>query len=140
MARRWQRLRADDPDAFVRRRLYRDALAIGRRDPDPSSLLDLTPGQRAPAVLLLFEGRTDQEAAEVLGWSVDEVRRRIRTALGQFRSADALADRFRLLAEQVPEADFSQSSWRSAVSDLQRRRRSSVSVLAALAVSEQGQG
>lgn len=140
LARRWERVRADDPDSFVRRKLYRDALAFGRRDPNAPSLLDLTPSQRAPAVLVLFEGRTDEEAAEVLGWSVDEVRNRTRTALGQFRSADALADRFWLLAEQVPEADFSQSSWRSAVTDLQHRRRSSVSVLVALAVVGAGAG
>ena len=134
LARSWQRVRADDPDTFVRRRLYRDALASGRRDPQAPLLLDLPPSQRAPAVLILFEGRTDEEAAEVLGWSVDEVRHRTRTALGHFRSADALADRFWLLADQVPEADFAESSWSGALSDLQHRHRSSVGVLAALAV------
>ncbi len=140
LARSWARVRAEDPDTFVRRKLYRDALAFGRHDPEAPLLLDLTQSQRAPAVLLLFEGRTEQEAAEVLGWTVHEVRDRARAALGRFRSADALADRFGLLADQVPEADFAESSWRGAVSDLQHRRRSTVAVLAALAVVGAGAG
>ena len=134
LARSWPRVRAEDPDVYVRRTLYRGALAFGHRDPQAPSLLDLTPRQRAPAVLLLFEDRTEEEAAEALGWTVHEVTDRARAAVGRFRSADALADRFRLLADQVPEADFAESSWRGARSDLQQRRRSSIGLLAALAV------
>src|SRR5215207_2483976 len=98
LARSWHRVRFEDPDGYVRRRLYREAVSSGRRDRDAPALLDLTPSQRALAVLLLFEERTDAEAAEALGWRVDKVRNQMELVQGRVRSTEALADRLRVLA------------------------------------------
>ena len=50
LARSWHRVRSEDPDSFVRRRLYRATLAHGRRDTEAPLLIDLSPSQRAPDV------------------------------------------------------------------------------------------
>ena len=34
LARSWHRVRSEDPDRYVRRRLYREAVSSGRRDRD----------------------------------------------------------------------------------------------------------
>ena len=134
LARSWHRVRTEDPDRYVRRRLYREAVSSGRRDRDAPALLDLTPSQRALAALLLYEERTDAEAADALGWRVDKVRNRMERVLGRVRSAEALADRLRVLAEQLPEAEFAASSWAGAWDDLRRRRRTTAVSVAGLAV------
>ena len=133
LARDWHRVRSEDPDGYVRRRLYREAVSSSRRDHDAPALLDLTPSQRALAALLLFEDRTDAEAADALGWRVDKVRSQMARVLGRVRSADALADRLRVLAEQLPEAEFAASSWAGARDDLRRRRRTTAVTVAGLA-------
>jgi hypothetical protein len=134
LARSWHRVRSEDPDGYLRRRLYREAVSSGRRDRDAPALLDLTPSQRALAALLLFEERTDAEAADALGWRVDKVRSQMERVLGRFRSAEALADRLRVLAEQLPEPEFAASSWAGARDDLRRRRRTTAVSVAGLAV------
>ena len=99
LATRWSRLRAEDPDAYVRRVLYRDAVSSWRRvrgesldlhlerlpdgqNPgeaedrvDPERALELlTPRQRAVLVLRFFEDRTEADTAEALGVSTRSVR------------------------------------------------------------------
>jgi RNA polymerase sigma-70 factor (sigma-E family) len=99
LAARWGRLRAEDPDAYVRRLLYRDAVSSSRRArresldlhlerlpdaPNPGDVDDrvdperalelLTPRQRAVLVLRFFEDRTEADTAEALGVSTRSVR------------------------------------------------------------------
>jgi RNA polymerase sigma-70 factor (sigma-E family) len=99
LAARWGRLRAEDPDAYVRRLLYRDAVSSSSRArresldlhlerlpdaPNPGDVDDrvdperalelLTPRQRAVLVLRFFEDRTEADTAEALGVSTRSVR------------------------------------------------------------------
>jgi RNA polymerase sigma-70 factor (sigma-E family) len=110
LAQRWERLRGDDPDEYVRRTLYRDAVSPRHRDrredlglvlpqpesPDPvagrgeridleRALLALTPRQRAVIVLRWFEDRSDADTAEVLGVSLATVRNQSRAAITRLR-------------------------------------------------------
>jgi RNA polymerase sigma-70 factor (sigma-E family) len=110
VALRWDRLRSENPDAYVRRILYRDAVSSWRRtrreslvealpdrgSPDASArvvdrldvaraLAALTPKQRAVVVLRYFEGRTEADTAEVLGVSVGTVKSQTHAALARLR-------------------------------------------------------
>lgn len=117
LARQWQRVRDDQPDAVVRRLVHRAALATwkgrpapGERpageesaapaDPDPdetdaervrrevlAALDGLTPRQRSVVVLLHLEGRGEGEAADVLGTREGTVRAEESAALGRLRAA-----------------------------------------------------
>ena len=133
LARSWHRVRPEDPDGYVRRRLYRQAVSSGRRDRDAPALLDLTASRRALAALLLYEEQTEAQAAEALGWRVDKVRKQRELVLGRGRSAEALAERLRTLADPLPEADLAASSWAVARDDLRRRRRTTAVSVAGLA-------
>lgn len=110
VALRWDRLRHENPDAYVRRILYRDAVSSWRRTrreslvevppepgrPDESArvadrldveraLAALTPKQRAVVVLRYFEDRTEADTAEVLGVSVGTVKSQTHAALARLR-------------------------------------------------------
>jgi RNA polymerase sigma-70 factor (sigma-E family) len=114
LARQWEGVRDEQPDAFVRRILYRDAISSWRnRRPDVVGIdplweeprdswdaeeverrLDvlralggLTPRQRATVVLRYFEDRTEQDTAEILGVSVGTVRSQTHDALARLRAA-----------------------------------------------------
>ena len=114
LARQWERVRDEQPDAFVRRILYRDAISSWRnRRPEVAGIdalweeppdsweaeeverrLDvlralggLTPRQRATVVLRYFEDRTEQDTAEILGVSVGTVRSQTHDALRHLRAA-----------------------------------------------------
>ncbi len=114
LARQWERVRDEQPDAFVRRILYRDAIsswrnrrpevvgmdALWEEPPDSwdaeeverrldvlRALGGLTPRQRATVVLRYFEDRTEQDTAEVLGVSVGTVRSQTHDALRHLRAA-----------------------------------------------------
>jgi RNA polymerase sigma-70 factor (sigma-E family) len=110
VALRWDRLRSENPDAYVRRILYRDAVSSWRRTrreslvealpdqgrPDESAsvvdrldvaraLAALTPKQRAVVVLRYFEDRSEADTAEVLGVSVGTVKSQTHAALARLR-------------------------------------------------------
>ncbi|HZB66809.1 MAG TPA: SigE family RNA polymerase sigma factor [Ornithinibacter sp.] len=114
LARQWERVRDEQPDAFVRRILYRDAIsswrnrrpevvgmdALWEEPPDSwdaeeverrldvlRALGGLTPRQRATVVLRYFEDRTEQDTAEILGVSVGTVRSQTHDALRHLRAA-----------------------------------------------------
>ncbi|GAB3447318.1 SigE family RNA polymerase sigma factor [Phycicoccus ginsengisoli] len=110
LALRWDRLRNENPDAYVRRILYRDAVSAWRRTrresiagvlPDAGgsdasaavvdrvdlerALATLTPKQRAVVVLRFFEDRSEADTAEVLGVSVGTVKSQTHAALARMR-------------------------------------------------------
>ena len=114
LGRQWPRVREEQPDLYVRRVLYRDAVASWRgRPPEavpagPSSdepddpwdadlaerrrevlrALDaLTPRQRAVVVLRWFEERGEGDVAQVLGCSVATAHTEALEALGRLRDA-----------------------------------------------------
>ena len=114
LARQWERVRDEQPDAVMRRILYRDAISSWRNrrpevvgmDPlweEPADSWDaeeverrldvlralggLTPRQRATVVLRYFEDRTEQDTAEILGVSVGTVRSQTHDALRHLRAA-----------------------------------------------------
>jgi RNA polymerase sigma-70 factor (sigma-E family) len=110
LALRWDRLRTENPDAYVRRILYRDAVSAWRRTRRESiaevlpetlsgdhstavgdrldverALATLTPRQRAVVVLRYFEDRTEVDTADVLGVSVGTVKSQTHAALARMR-------------------------------------------------------
>ena len=110
LARQWDRVREEQPDLFVRRIVYRDAVASWRQRPheeiaavpavrtSPTQPWDadeverrrevlraldaLTPRQRAVVVLRWFEERGEGDVAEVLGCSAAHRARRGRRGAG----------------------------------------------------------
>ena len=119
LARQWPRVREEQPDLFVRRVLYRDAVASWRGrppeeipagpawdEPDQPWAADvverrrevlraldaLTPRQRAVVVLRWFEERGEGDIAQVLGCSVATVHAEGVEALGRLRDALPRAD------------------------------------------------
>jgi RNA polymerase sigma-70 factor (sigma-E family) len=113
LARQWERVRDEAPDAYVRRILYRDAVSSWRkrrhevvglhasperfdrwdadeveRRLDVLRALDaLTPRQRATVVLRFFEDRSERDTAEILGCSVGTVKSQTHDALVRLRAA-----------------------------------------------------
>ena len=110
----WDRVRDEQPDAYVRRILYRDAVSSWRKrrhevvglDPawdapsaaweseaverrlDVLRALDtLTPRQRATVVLRFFEDRSERDTADILGCSVGTVKSQTHDALARLRAA-----------------------------------------------------
>lgn len=114
LARQWDHVRDEQPDAYVRRILYRDAVSSWRKrrhevlglEPawdapavaveaeqverrlDVLRALDtLTPRQRATVVLRFFEDRSERDTADVLGCSVGTVKSQTHDALVRLRAA-----------------------------------------------------
>lgn len=111
LAGNWPKVRAQHPDAYVRRILYNDAISAWRKrrretlDPDAGMsvtapdvfrgrenridlmmiLADLPPRQRAVIVLRYFEDRTERDTADVLGISVGTVKSQTHDALSRLR-------------------------------------------------------
>lgn len=111
LALRWDKIRTENPDGFVRTILYRDAVSTWRHrrrevlvdlvperrrrgeDPDTSTMrvdllgaLDtLTPKQRAVVVLRYFEDRSVAESAEALGVSEGTIKSQTYAALERLR-------------------------------------------------------
>jgi len=112
LATRWGRLGAEDPDGYVRRVLYRDAVSSWRRarresldlhlEPLPAddsghlggagdridlerALELLTPRQRAVLVLRFFEDRSESDTAEALGVSTRSVKSQTDAAIAALR-------------------------------------------------------
>ncbi len=119
LARQWDRVREEQPDLFVRRQLYRDAVTSWRHRPpdqvaaapeweEPDEPWDaevvehrrqvlralgaLTPRQRAVVVLRWFEERDERDVADVLGCSVGTAHAEGIEALGRLRAALPPAD------------------------------------------------
>jgi len=114
LARQWARVREEQPDLFVRRVVYREAVASWRKRPPEAvgapavpddaddewdeedadrrrevleALNALTPRQRAVVVLCWFEERAEVEAGQVLGCGADTVRGEAAVALAALRAA-----------------------------------------------------
>jgi RNA polymerase sigma-70 factor (sigma-E family) len=109
LALRWNRLRDGNPDAYVNRILYRDAVSWWRRvrrerlvdevvdGPAPltddavrldvrRALMTLTPRQRAVVVLRYFEDLTEAETADLLGVTLGTVKSQSHVALNKLRA------------------------------------------------------
>jgi RNA polymerase sigma-70 factor (sigma-E family) len=112
LAVRWNRLRDGNPDAYVNRILYRDAVSWWRRvrrerlvgevadaaapgsvtDDEATridvrrALMTLTPKQRAVLVLRYFEDLTETETAEQLGVTLGTVKSQSHVALNKLRA------------------------------------------------------
>jgi len=114
LARHWPRVRSQNPDAYVRRILYHEAVSSWRRNrreqltmigqvPDvstsaaqsriageidmQSALGRLSPQQRAVIVLRYFEDRTEADTASILGVSVGTVKTQAARALSKLRAS-----------------------------------------------------
>jgi RNA polymerase sigma-70 factor (sigma-E family) len=112
LALRWDRLGQENPDGYVRRILYRDAVSQWRKTrreclgevvvdaPERDrgaevedrlvlerALAQLTSKQRAVVVLRFFEDRSEADTAEILGVSVGTVKSQTHAALGRLRQA-----------------------------------------------------
>ena len=114
MAGRWRQVAsAGDPDAYIKRILYREHVSWWRRrrrgvpevpaaeadrtTPDPSenvadavtlrgALARLAPGQRAVLVLRYYEDLTEAQTADVLGIRIGSVKSQARDGLARLRA------------------------------------------------------
>lgn len=111
LAARWAKVGAENPDAFVRRILYRDAISAWRKvrrerlagldlpstgaDPHRGSadrvdleraLGCLTAKQRAVLVLRFFEDRSERDTADLLGVSIGTVKSQTHDAIARLRT------------------------------------------------------
>ncbi|MGW5241937.1 sigma factor-like helix-turn-helix DNA-binding protein [Monashia sp. NPDC004114] len=162
LALHWDHVRRDDPSAFVRRALYREALAeahAGERMPHRAARREAVrhapagPGshavvwrlparQRAVAVLRLVDQRSEADTADILGLDDGTVRRELRaavlTAQAEQQAAGGPPALSRLLwsiGAEVREVDHADRAWRAArARQTQVRRRVGAAVAVAALV------
>jgi RNA polymerase sigma-70 factor (sigma-E family) len=116
LALRWDRVGPGEPEAYVRRVLYRDLISWRRRltrerlgvaadapTADPSAGTDdrlvlraalarLTPKQRAVLVLRFYEDLSVHQTADLLGVSAGTVKSQCNAALGRLRAVASQLD------------------------------------------------
>lgn len=141
LARQWDQVGEERPDAVVRRILFRDAVASWRRrehpttrlgeddedlgDDDPevqrhraevlAALDTLTPPQRAVVVVRHLEDRGEEEAAQLLGRPVRAVRADHESALGLLPWPPRdLREELEFASEDLPERDLVEGTWEQA--------------------------
>ena len=115
---RWQSLRHDDPEGYVRAAMYREQVSWWRQrryrktsvglpaevmGPDPhkqtdlrvsmhEAIMQLSPAQRTVLVLRYYEDLTETQAAAVLDCSVGSVRSRTHRAISRLRQLLPMAE------------------------------------------------
>lgn len=153
LARRWGHLGEAPPEAFVRARVHREAVAVaeevaaagGGPAPGLALLALLPPRERAVLVLRCLEGRSVDETAEALGL----VHRRVREAESAARLALAPADgaaptplEVRALLEElgarVREVELADRAWQQALLQRSSARRRVLSTLVVAALAAAG--
>ena len=149
LALHWDHVRGGTPDAYVRTRVQRAALAAAEGDLHsggvahavPVRLRRLTPRQRAVLVLRWYEGRSVDDTSEVLGLSSDKVRQaeaQARTALAPSGSAPLTGDEVTAALETasaaVREVDLADRAWHDALLHRATTRRRAVTAVAAAAL------
>lgn len=143
LARHWRHLPDASPEAFVRARLHRDAVAVAEAadrtratTPGASPLGGLPPRVRAVLVLRCLEERSVDETSEALGLSaqaVHETEQEGRRALVPSHGAALPGATVRALLEEassgVREVDLADRAWQQALLQVSTRRRRAVSGL-----------
>jgi len=149
LALHWHHVRDGDPDAYVRTRVQRSAVAAAEADAHagsipselPLALRDMTPRERAVLVLRRYEGRSVDDTAEAVGLSPERVRRaerRARAALSpeghRSLTDDEVTAALETAGADVREVDLAGRAWHDALLHRATTRRRSATAVAAAAL------